>query len=213
MNILLIVVGAILIVVGIARMTTASSHEAEPKEPKNNKTAQEQDSDDERITEAKKTGNAFENYVANLFADRQLFRVLECHQGQTSSEGVYAENDTDPDFRILQTFGKNGLEYWVECKYRSRFKDNEIKVDQYQIDRYREKQRSSHRKVFFAIGVGGTPDTPGSFYVMPLDSVPGEMISRSALEPYVMSDPKSAFAPWIESYFVDKVFPKSQRYK
>lgn len=79
-------------------------------------------------SDPKEIGNAFENFVANLFADRSTFTVLEWNQGTTSTEGVYAEHDKNPDFRINQSFKKNGLEYWVECKYRTPDSNNQVTI-------------------------------------------------------------------------------------
>ena len=57
--------------------------------------------EDYKKTTNKEIGNEFENTVANLFTNRGLFTVLEWNQGQTSSQGVYAENDKNPDFKMI----------------------------------------------------------------------------------------------------------------
>ena len=101
---------------------------------------------------------------------------------------------------------------WVECKYRSGFdRADNITVDDYQLHRYRLIQRESRRKVLVAIGIGGKPDSPQSFYLMPLDSIEGENISRAALQQFLMSAPAENFAPHVADYFRNKVFQKKRQ--
>lgn len=235
MNIALIVAGIILIIIGITRISATNS----PKTANNltgatvptNSTSstfvpdmttariESTDTQPESIaasaaspaTDPKTMGNDFENFVANIFVDRNTFSVLEWNQGQTSTEGVYAEQDKNPDFKIKQSFGKKGLTYWVECKFRSRFDRGKILINEYQLNRYRKIQSKSRLKVFMAIGVGNVPSSPTDFYFVPLDSITSEYISREDLSEYTMSSPRTAFAPWVESYFVDKVFANSPK--
>lgn len=159
---------------------------------------------------SKQKGNHFEDFVANLFKNRKVYSVLEWNQGQTSSEGVYAENDKNPDFKIQQTLSDGfKLVYWVECKYRASFNAyNCVVINNYQLKRYREIQRSSHRKVLIAIGIGMKPNAPTSFYLIPLDSISGENISREELQPFYMSSPSSQFAPRVADWFQNHVFKK-----
>lgn len=160
------------------------------------------------LTDPKQIGNAFENFIANLFADKSTFKVLEWNQGTTSTEGVYAENDKNPDFKINQTFKKSGLEYWVECKYRSQPDDGTILIKQYQLNRYRGIQRSSHIKIFVAIGVGGDPRNPDTLYIVPLDSIKDENILLAEISRFKINKTGRAFADYVSSYFSDHVFKK-----
>lgn len=163
---------------------------------------------------AKRVGNEFENFVANFFTNREVFTVLEWNQGQTSTEGVYAEADKNPDFKIKQEFGKNGLTYWIECKYRTHFNNRgAIIVKDYQLNRYRQIQSQSHRKIFLAIGVGENPAAPDEIFIVPLDSISSESIKRDDIAPYKMQNPRTDLAGWIKSYFKDKVFTASKKRK
>ena len=174
----------------------------------------EQSEGSNKKTTNKEIGNEFENTVANLFSDRGLFTVLEWNQGQTSSQGVYAENDKNPDFKIKQVFKKSGLTYWVECKYRSKFTDKGfIKISDYQLVRYRGIQGKTHIKIFLAIGVGNSPSKPEKFYLIPLDSVNKEYIHSDILERYKMDLSGNSVYNWIDWYFENEVFAKSKRKK
>lgn len=162
---------------------------------------------------AKEKGNSFEDYVANLFKDRNVFSVLEWNQGQTSSEGVYAENDKNPDFKIQQTLSDGfKLTYWVECKYRNHFDSADcIVIKNYQLSRYRKIQRESRRKILVAVGIGKEPNSPSQFYLIPLDSITGEEISKDDLRPFYMSTPATQFAPRTADWFQNQVFKKKRK--
>lgn len=193
MNIALIVIGTIFICIGLVRMFTEKAEAPAPQPPT-----------------AKEKGNLFEDYVANLFKDSEVFTVLQWNQGQTSSEGVYAKADENPDFMIEQTL-KDGfkLTYWVECKYRSVFNDSEpVNIPSYQLNRYRKIQRESRRKVLVAIGVKGTPSAPQYFYVVPLDSIETENLTYNDLKSFYLADPSARFPSYVENYFTRTVFKK-----
>lgn len=158
--------------------------------------------------DAKEKGNQFENYVANLFKNRKLFQVLEWNQGQTSSEGVYAENDKNPDFKIKQDFRKSGLIYWVECKFRSKTDKGNFTIADYQLKRYRKIQSESHLKVFVAIGLGGSPANPEKFYLVPLDSLKSSVINVNQINQFKISHSGQVFFDCVQDYFMNKVFTK-----
>ncbi|MBD5421440.1 MAG: hypothetical protein HDR49_00200 [Bacteroides sp.] len=163
----------------------------------------------------KEIGNDFENYIANLFKDKHLFNVIEWNQGVTSSEGVYAEADKNPDFKIKQSFGKNGLTYWVECKYRSNVSDKGfVKVaEEYQLSRYRKIQGESHLKVFLAVGIGGSPSDPDDFFIVPLDSIKKEYLHIDQIHNFAHEYSGPKLAATVENYFINKVFKKSKNKK
>lgn len=158
--------------------------------------------------DAKEKGNQFENYVANLFKDKKLFKVLEWNQGQTSSEGVYAENDKNPDFKIKQDFKKSGLTYWVECKFRSKTNDGNFTIADYQLKRYRKIQAESRLKVFVAIGFGGSPSNPEMFYLVPLDSLKSSIINVNDINQFKINHSGQLFYDCVQDYFQNKVFKK-----
>lgn len=131
MNVLLIIAGAVLIVVGVVRMAGDKQASADSAAQSNTEVALAQQQPQVQVVErviervvqvpaeapsksadsltAKEKRNGFEDFVANLFKDRSTFTVLEWNQGQTSSEGVYAENDKNPDFKIEHNIGSPHL--------------------------------------------------------------------------------------------------------
>lgn len=162
----------------------------------------------------KEKGNMFEDYVANLFKDKDTFKVLEWNQGTTSSEGVYAENELNPDFKIEQSCENDfKLTFWVESKFRRSLNNDVFSFDERQLNRYRKIQKESRLKIFLAIGKGEDPSNPSSFYFIPLDSITGSEINFEALKNYYMNDPSKRLPQWIKDYFFNKVFPDSKKKK
>ena len=235
MGILLIVVGAALLICGIVMVSTnnASTKPSQPKVVVAEKHVQDSmtasapaqpmqpaieigeigESKDAELSKKEK-GNQFENFVANCFTDRNIFRVLEWNQGTTSTEGVYAESNVNPDFKIKHKFSDSfECTYWVECKYQTRRNNGALTFHDYQIERYRIIQRNSHVKVFMAVGVGGTPDAPASFYLIPLDSIKDHSVAATELSQYYLSEPHTRLAAHIKHYFQTKVFPASRKHK
>lgn len=169
------------------------------------------DKSDAGLNEAKAKGNDFEGYVANIFKDRSVFSVKNWYQGVTSSDGVYAESNLNPDFEIEQKFTENfKVKYWIECKYRSSFKDGKINIDANQLKRYKEKQGETRQKVLLAIGIGGDPSNPSDFYLVPLDSVWNHDITADYLSSFKLAEPSENFKSHIETYFREVVFPASK---
>lgn len=192
--------------------STPTATYSEDKSTSDNKLSESDNIDVKNTAEVKndpkEIGNAFENFIANLFTDKSTFTVLEWNQGTTSTRGVYAENDKNPDFRIKQTFRKSGLEYWVECKYRTLHDDGMILIKKYQLDRYRGIQRSSRIKIFMAIGVGQDPGNPDTIYIVPLDSIKDENIRLDDISRFKVAKNGAAFSNYIQNYFCKHVFRK-----
>ncbi|MDE5877330.1 MAG: hypothetical protein K2H47_07540 [Muribaculaceae bacterium] len=163
---------------------------------------------EEPVLTNKEKGNQFENYVANCFKNRNIFSVLEWHQGPTSSEGVYGINCLNPDFKIRHKFRDNfNVVYWVECKYRSA---PTIIFNEYQLKRYYKIQHDTHLKVIMVIGTGGTPDSPEEVFVVPLDVISSNVMSAEQLKTFKLIDPHATFATHIKNYFYTQVFKKDK---
>jgi hypothetical protein len=122
-----------------------------------------------------------------------------------TSEGVYAESCKNPDLHISQTNGSSTIDYYIECKYRSAWKSGLAEIKQYQIDRYKEFQRNEHRKVLFALGVGGKPEAPQTLMIVPLDSIKGAGIKQEWIGKYKIVQSSDGLYNYMASYF-GKVF-------
>ena len=220
MGIILIILGAAILAVGIFFCAKSGSNVENHAETKVEGNTQPEvniltpDRTGSRFDEAKAKGNSFEDYVANLFKDRNIFTVINWYQGVTSSEGVYAESNMNPDFEIEQKFSEDfKVKYWIECKYRSSFNDGKIAIESLQLQRYKEKQGESRQKVLLAIGIGGQPHSPSDFYLVPVDSAVNHELTPEYLAGFKLPGSSENFKGRMESYFREEVFPASKMRK
>ena len=227
MGIILIVAGAILLVCGIVMVSTNQNKAAEPANTQpqvvvverhihdtitsptavENSVSRPIDSEKPTVDKSKEKGDAFEDFVVNLLADWRL-KLLDRTQDAVSTAGVVAESCKNPDLHVQQKRGKSEIDYYLECKYRSKWKDGAVTFEDWQLDRYRQFQRDNRRKVIFALGVGGTPSAPASFMLVPLDSVKGNSIKQIKTE-FAVEPSSSALVEYMNNYF-SKVFSKAK---
>ena len=158
----------------------------------------------------KAMGNDFEGYVADILKANGI-RLKEWNQGTTSPEGAYAENELNPDFFVSQNSENKPLEYWVECKFRSKVPEAGFTLEEYQLNRYKSIQGSSKRKILIALGVGGSPKSPSKFYIIPLDTlVRFKRIGPKFLPHYNMTVPRNNLKDHVNDWFVNEVFKKNK---
>ncbi len=148
---------------------------------------------------SKEIGNLFEDFVVNLLADHRL-TLLDRTQDAVSSAGVIAESCKNPDLHVQQKRGRSNIDYYLECKYRSRWDEDAVTFEDWQIDRYRRFQRENRRKVIIALGVGGTPEAPATFRLVPIDSLKEYSIRKIDTKFAVDPNP-SALIEYINDYF------------
>lgn len=151
-------------------------------------------------------GNNFEGFVADILKANGI-RLKEWNQGTTSPEGAYAENELNPDFRVIQKSDRGSLEYWIECKYRTRLKREGFRLDDYQQTRYESIQSKSKRKVLIALGVGGSPKSPAIVYLIPLDTLSRfKRIGHKFLPHYAVENPRANLKIYVSNWFYNDVF-------
>ena len=133
--------------------------------------------------EAHVKGLAFEEWIVSKF-DKKYWTLKEW-RGDKYSNGVYAESNQYPDLEL--TLKARGQEYRIaiECKYRSRFKDDKIKwsYDE-QVNRYKSFASRTGLPTFIIIGVGGSASDPQELYIVPIEDMPGDEVSREFLQQY-----------------------------
>lgn len=166
---------------------------------------------DKEEQSAKDKGNDFEAYIADLCKSGGV-RVREWHQGTVSPGGVLAENALNPDFFLaIPRNGSSDIEFWLECKYRSHLGDA-FSLKESQVERYKEKQRSSKRKVLVVLGVGGKPSKPSDLYVFSVDSMENASISSADLASHKIKHHPN-MGGIIEAWFINDVFKKARKKK
>lgn len=237
MGILLIVVGAVLIVGGVVMVATKpnateqgapqaevvavddtiakpvvvekrEAHGAAPETPVAKPETSVAEPEKPAVDQSKAKGAAFEDFVVNLLADWRL-KLLDRTQDAVSTAGVVAESCKNPDLHVQQKRGKGEIDYYLECKYRSHWKDGAVTFEDWQLNRYRQFQRDNRRKVVLALGVGGSPSAPATFMLVPLDSIKGNSVKQIKTE-FVVEPSSSALVEYMNTYF-SKVFSKSRQ--
>ena len=166
--------------------------------------------EEEKPLTPKEKGDAFENFVCDLLADWRL-KLLDRTTDAVSSAGVVAESCKNPDLHVQQKFGKSDIDYFLECKYRSSWRDDCVTFEAWQIERYRQFQRANRRKVVFAVGIGGTPSAPETFLLVPLDSLIDNSIRRIDTK-YVVVPSPDGLVSYMDNYF-NSVFAQSRAKK
>lgn len=146
-------------------------------------------------------GDVFEDFVVNLLADWRL-KLLDRTQDHKSTSGVVAESSKNPDLHIEQKRGKREIDYYIECKYRSNWDNGKVIFEDWQLDRYRQFQRSQRRKVIVALGVGGSPSSPSTLRLVPLDSIKNNYI-REIDTKFAVQPKTAAFVEYMNTYFTD----------
>lgn len=232
MNIFLIVLGVVLINIGIYRIISQNKTKQisesqskiavvedetpiaevyEDQEDKVYPTTTEESEEKSSKDLAKERGNAFEDFVCNLLSDWRL-KLLDRTQDAVSSGGVVAESCKNPDLHVEQKRGEGKpIDYYLECKYRSNWKDGAVTFEDWQFDRYRKFQKDNKRKVLIALGVGGTPDNPKTFMIVPLDSIQDNTIKQIKTQ-YVVQPTSSSLIEYMNDYFTT-VFDKAKERK
>lgn len=168
-------------------------------------------STDQNTLSSKEKGDLFEDFTVNLLADWRL-KLLDRTQDKVSSAGVVAESCRQPDLHVQQKRGKSQIDYFLECKYRSDWHDDAVTFEDWQIKRYKDFQRSSHRKVIIALGIGGSPSTPKTFMLVPIDSLKDNSIKKVWVSRYAVQPNSENLVNYIDSYF-DEVFATARKKK
>lgn len=111
-----------------------------------------------------------EEHAKRIFPEKNFILMHRTTSGYV--EGRYAEDCVNPDylFRDKETME----EFWVECEFRSRRgqKGTLNWTDYYHLQRYKEVQQKTGKRVFILIGVGGIPKDPAELLFLPLDEIP-----------------------------------------
>ena len=209
MGIAIIALGVIAIGVGIVMFVTSKHENSGDEKTQNTRTITSEATTTtttsapaatSQIETSKEKGDKFENFVVNMLADWRL-KLLDRTQDAVSTAGVVAESCKDPDLHVQQKRGDSTIDYYLECKYRSRWNnDGAVSFDDWQIDRYRKFQHDEHRKVVIALGVGGSSDAPETFMLVPLDSIQGNSINRIQTQ-FVCQPTSSDLVSYMNDYF------------
>lgn len=151
----------------------------------------------------------FEDFVVKLTADKTRFTRLNWSSDKFI-DGIYSLDSLMPDLYLRHHIDVGVVEYYVECKYRSSLQDGVLSISS-QLRRYRRMIFSEGTsELFIAVGIGGTPDAPKQFYV-----IPNRMIKKDAvihIEDYnkcLCTQTPDGFHDYINHYFSKRVYKSS----
>jgi len=135
--------------------------------------------------ENKAKGDAFEKFVVKNF-DPKYFTLQEWRSDKYV-DGIYAVSNHFPDLEVIFDFKSKGVNeaFAIECKWRGYYYKNEIKwAENYQINNYKEYAEKLSIPVFVVIGVGGEPKMPEELFIVPLQEMKSNTITKSELANY-----------------------------
>jgi len=135
--------------------------------------------------ENKAKGDAFETFVVKNFS-RKYFTLQEWRSDKYV-DGIYAVSNHFPDLEVIFNFKGKGINeaFAIECKWRGYYYKNEIKwAENYQINNYKEYAEKLNIPVFVVIGVGGEPKMPEELFIVPLQEMKSNTITKSELANY-----------------------------
>lgn len=152
---------------------------ADAKPTANDKTQQDD------FDENKAKGDAFEKFVVKNFS-RKYFTLQEWRSDKYV-DGIYAVSNHFPDLEVIFNFKEKGVNeaFAIECKWRKNYYKNGIEwALNYQIKNYKEYAEKLNIPVFVVIGVGGEPEKPEELFIVPLQEMKSNTISKSELANY-----------------------------
>lgn len=119
----------------------------------------------ELIDRNEQKGHMFESFVVSLIADKSLFRLLAWRSDKIIGD-TYAIENLYPDLHISHRLDHGEVDYFIECKYRTSWGSDGIDLSG-QFNRYHFHAKDRGKELFIALGVGGTPNAPDEFYLIP----------------------------------------------
>lgn len=113
-------------------------------------------------------GYTFEKYIVRSLCkptdeEKPMFSLVRW-RGDKSVDGIFTQDDRNPDLTLRCTLTRSDVEFFVECKYRKSW--NSVPAfNKYQLARYARISRTEKKIVLIACGFGGTPDQPANLAV------------------------------------------------
>jgi len=131
-------------------------------------------------------GSRFESFVSNQIFTDMLFDLVEMTRDFDSNKERFEERSMNPDFLFRDK--RTGEEFWVEAKYRNGlFKNNKGQLvceicKPWQLDRYKEVEKTTGKKVYICLGIGEDPKYPEAIHLIPVSDAYPQMFSGKLKE-------------------------------
>jgi hypothetical protein len=145
--------------------------------------AKQQSKETNIINPEKEKGDNFEKFVVQKFSQK-YFTILEW-AGDKFVNGKYAETTTQPDLKIRFKYNEVSEDFSVECKYRSDYYNDGIEwCTPRQLQNYKRFSADKNIPVFIAIGVSGESTEPNELYIIPLNKIESNFLTKDFLLKY-----------------------------
>ena len=150
-------------------------------------------------------GRKFEKFVVSLCSDKSRFRLLAWRSDKIV-DGTYAAENLLPDLHLRHHLDDRDIEYFVECKYRSKWPEKGVDLSE-QFLRYHFAAKNQGLELFIALGIGGSAAAPEELYL-----VPGRMgrkdmhIDPNRFKKCLCPKTPDAFHSYISHYFQKRSF-------
>jgi hypothetical protein len=117
-------------------------------------------------------GSRFERFISEEIFTDKLFDLVEMTRDFESNSERFEERSKNPDFLFRDK--RTREEFWIEAKYRSGlFRNNKSQLvceicKPWQLDRYKEVEKTSGKKVYICLGIGEKPRDPETVHLIPV---------------------------------------------
>jgi hypothetical protein len=104
------------------------------------------------------------------------------------STGKVFEGVKGPDYEFDFDHKGTHAKFAVKCQYYKHAETREVQLfspSQQQIMRNFEEERG--KQVYYVLGFGGKPDDPNELFLVPLNAIKSEFVSKAALRQYSKS--------------------------
>lgn len=175
-----------------AEKAEISNNKVEKQEVKNEKPVKEEvkplekeKSKEDNYEENKAKGDAFERFVVKNF-NKKYFTLQEWRSDKYV-DGIYAVSNHFPDLEVIFNLKSKGVSetFAIECKWRKNYYHEAIEwAKDYQLKNYKDYAYKLKIPVFVIIGVGGEAENPNEIFIVPLQKMKSNTISKSELAIY-----------------------------
>jgi hypothetical protein len=138
-------------------------------------------------------GGRFERFVSKEIFTDMLFDLVEMTRDFDSNQERFEERSMNPDFLFRDK--RTGEEFWIEAKYRNGlFKNDRGQLvceicKPWQLDRYKEVERNTGKKVYICLGIGEDPRYPETVHLIPVTGAYPQLFQSKLKETLLWKDP------------------------
>lgn len=138
-------------------------------------------------------GGRFESFVSKEIFIDTLFDLVEMTRDFKSNSERFEERSMNPDFLFRDKRTKE--EFWIEAKYRTGLFKNEKGqfvceiCKPWQLERYKEVEKSTGKKVYICLGMGDDPRFPETVHLIPVSNAYPQLFQSRLKDTLIWKNP------------------------